>query len=69
MKRIQSKKHKLGTSQINEISLSVFDDKKYVQDDSINTLVYFHKNVDSLVANENKCAWKNEILMDGNKWS
>ena len=56
MKRIQSKKHKLGTSQINEISLSVFDDKKYVQDDSINTLVYFHKNVDSLVANENKCA-------------
>ena len=38
MKRIQSKKHKLGTYEINKISLSCFDDKRYVQGDSISTL-------------------------------
>ena len=47
MKRIQSKKHKLGTYEINNISLSYFDDKRYVQDDSINRLAYFHKDIDS----------------------
>ena len=30
MKRIQSKRHKLGTYQIDKISLSCFDDKRYV---------------------------------------
>ena len=33
MKRIQSKKHKLGTYEIDEISLSCFDNKRYVLDD------------------------------------
>ena len=44
MKRIQSKKHKLGTYEINKISLSCFDDKRYVLDDGIRTLAYFHKD-------------------------
>ena len=44
MKRIQSKKHKLGTYEIDKISLSCFDDKRYVSDDEIHTLSYFHKN-------------------------
>ena len=35
MKRIQSKKHKLGTYEINKISFSCFDDKRYVLDDGI----------------------------------
>ena len=56
MKRIPSKKHKLGTYKINKISLSFFDDKRYVQDDSINTLAYFHKEIDSQVTNKSKCA-------------
>ena len=43
MKRIQSKKHKLGTYEINKISLSCFDDKRYVLDDGIRTLAYFQK--------------------------
>ena len=43
MKRIQSKKHKLGTYEINKISLSCFDYKRYVLDDGIYTLSYFHK--------------------------
>ena len=44
MKRIHSKKHKLGTYEIDKISFSCFDNKKYVLDDGIYTLTYFHKN-------------------------
>ena len=44
MKIIQSKKHKLGTYEIDKISLSCFDDKRYVLDDGIHTLAYFHKD-------------------------
>ena len=44
MKRIQSKKHKLRTYEINKISLPCFDDKRYVLDDRFHTLAYFHKN-------------------------
>ena len=36
MKRIQAKKHK--------ISLSCFDDKRFVLDDGVHTLAYFHKD-------------------------
>ena len=44
MKRIQSKQHKLGTHEIDKISLSCFDDKGFVLDDGIYTFSYFHKN-------------------------
>ena len=44
MKRIWSKKHKLGTYETDKISLSGFDDKRYVSDDGTYTLAYFHKN-------------------------
>ena len=45
MKRIQSKKHKIGTYELNKISLSRFDDKRFVLDDGIHTLAYFHKDL------------------------
>ena len=38
------KKHKLGTYEIDKISLSCFDDKRYVLDDGIRKLAYFHKD-------------------------
>ena len=44
MKRIQSKMHKLGTYEIDKISLSCFDNKRYVLDDRIRTLAHFLKN-------------------------
>ena len=44
MKRFQSKNHKLRTYEIDKISLSCFDDKRYVLDDGIRTLDYFHKD-------------------------
>ena len=45
MKRIQSKKHKLGTCEINKISLSCFDDKRFVLNDEIHTFAYFRKDL------------------------
>ena len=45
--RIQSKKHKLGTYEINKMSLSCFDDKRFVLNDGIHTLAYLHKDIDS----------------------
>ena len=47
MKRIQSKKHKMVTYGISKISLSVFDDKRFVLNDGIHTFAYFHKDIDS----------------------
>ena len=44
MKRIQSKKYKLGTYEIDKISLSCFDVERYVLDGGIYTLAYIHKN-------------------------
>ena len=45
MKRIQSKLHKIGTYDVCNISLSFFDDKRYILDDAINSLAYFHKDI------------------------
>ena len=34
----------MGMYEINKISLFVFDDKRFVLNDGIYTLTYFHKN-------------------------
>ena len=47
MKRIQSKLHKIETYGVSKISLSCFDDKRYILDDGINSLAYFHKDTRS----------------------
>ena len=44
MKRIQSKLHRIGTYDVCKIPLSCFNDKRYVLDDGVNTLAYFHKD-------------------------
>ena len=45
MKRIQSKKHKIDTYDLNKISLSWFDDKRYILNDGTTTSAYFHKDL------------------------
>ena len=47
MKRIQSKLHRIGTYDVCKISLSCFDDIRYVLDDGVNSLTYFHKDMKS----------------------
>ena len=53
MKRIQAKKQKIGTYEIDKISLSCFDDKRFVLDDVVHTLVCFHK--DSITSCKKDC--------------
>ena len=48
MKRIQGKKRKIGTYEINKTSLSCFNDKRFVLDDGVHTLAYFHKDFKKL---------------------
>ena len=41
---MKAKKHKIGTYGIGKISLSCFDDKRFVLDNGFHTLAYFHKD-------------------------
>ena len=52
MKRIQSKLHKIGTYKICKISLSCFNDEKYIFDNGINTWAYFYKELIILTKNK-----------------
>ena len=45
MERIQSKLHRIRTYNVSKVSLSCFDDKRYVLDDGVNTLAYFYKDI------------------------
>ena len=54
MKRIQAKKHKIGTYEIDKTSLSCFDDKRLVLDDGVHTSAYFHKDCNKKCDNENE---------------
>ena len=45
MKRIRTKLHSIGTYDVYKISLSCFDDKRYILDDGVHTLAYFHKDL------------------------
>ena len=47
IKRIQSKLHRIGTYDIYKISLTCFDDKRYILGDGINSLAFFHKDIRS----------------------
>ena len=45
MKRMQGKSHLIFTYSINKIFLSYFDDKRYMPEDGIKTLINKHENV------------------------
>ena len=62
MKRIQAKKHKIGTYEINKISLSCFDDKRFILDDGIHTLAYFHRDCSNKkdIITEKDCDYDND---------
>ena len=45
MKTIRSENHQLGSYEINKVSLSCFDDKRYIHDDGMTSYAYGHKNI------------------------
>ena len=48
MKIILSEKHSIGTYLLHKVSLSCYDDKRYILDDGINSLAYEHKKIDEI---------------------
>ena len=62
MRKIQAKKHKIGTYEIAEISLSCFDDKRYVLDDEIHMLADFHEDSVTGCKKIQKCCDKKEEI-------
>ena len=51
MKRLLSEKHNIGSYVLNKVSLSCYDDKRYVLDDGINSVAHGHKNIDKIKFN------------------
>ena len=45
MKTIRSQNHKLSSYEINKVSLSCFDDKRYIHEDGVTSYAYGHKNI------------------------
>ena len=45
MKTIRSRNHEIGSYEINKVSLSCFDDKRYVLEDGKTSYAYGHKNI------------------------
>ena len=45
MKTIRSKKHQLGSYEINKVSLSCFDDKRYIHDNGITSYADGHYRI------------------------
>ena len=43
MKTIRSENHELGSYEINKVSLSCFDDKRYLNDDGVTSYAYGHR--------------------------
>ena len=54
MKTIRSQNHKLSSYEINKVSLSCFDDKRYINEDGITSHAYGHKNIESKVRSKIK---------------
>ena len=46
MKTIRSQKHQLGSYEINKVSLSFFDDKRYIHDNGISSFAYGHYKIE-----------------------
>ena len=42
---IRGECHQIGSYQLNKISLSCFDDKRYILEDGITSYAYGHKNI------------------------
>ena len=45
METIRSNKHQIGSYEINKVSLSCFDDKRYILEDGITSYAYGHTKI------------------------
>ena len=47
MKTIRSNKHQLGSYELNKVSLSCFDDKRYIHDNGVTSYAYGHYKINT----------------------
>ena len=52
MKTIRSNKHQLGSYELNKVSLSCFDDKRYIHNNGVASYAYGHYNINTLKQSE-----------------
>ena len=45
MKTIRSENHQLGSYRLNKVSLSCYDDKRYLHENGISSYAYGHKSI------------------------
>ena len=45
IKTIRGQRHQLGSYEINKVSLSCFDDKRYIHDNGMSTYAYGHYKI------------------------
>ena len=65
MRRIQGKKHKMGTYEINKISLSCTDDERFVLNDGTHMLDYFLEDLKKI--DSHRCHKQEEIQKDSHE--
>ena len=58
MKTIRSQNHQLGSYEINKVSLSCYDDKRYILEDGIHTYAYGHKDIGKKIKSGLKVDYK-----------
>ena len=46
MKTIRSNRHQLGSYEINKVSLSCFDDKRYIHENGVTSYAYGHYKIE-----------------------
>ena len=52
MKTIRSNLHQLGSYELNKVSLSCFDDKRYIHENGVTSYAYGHYNISTLKQSE-----------------
>ena len=45
MRTIRSNNHNIGSYEINKLSLSIFDDKRYLRKDGVRSYTYGHRKI------------------------
>jgi hypothetical protein len=62
MNTIRSKKHNIGTYEMKKITLSCFDDKRYLLDDGVTSYAYGHHGIEELEERVRKCEQETELI-------
>ena len=61
MKTIRSNNHQLGSYELNKVSLSCFDDKRYIHDNGVTSYAYGHYKINTPKQSERDASVKHTL--------